>query len=64
MTAEFTHQGKLHSFTIDPAKPPAFIVTSSRACPKSPVIRFNLCFARIDAARQVAVYDVLAFEAE
>jgi hypothetical protein len=64
MTAEFIHKGNTHRFEVDPADPPAFTVATSRACPKSPVIRYHLGFERIDEARQVALYDVLAFESE
>jgi hypothetical protein len=64
MTAEFIHNGKKHQFDVSDTSPPAFIVYSGRACPKSPVLRFNLCFARMDYERRVAVYDVLAFKSE
>jgi hypothetical protein len=61
MTAEFSHNGKVHSFEIADAEPPAFTITSSRDCPKSPVIRYHLAYDHTDAERQVAVYDVVAF---
>lgn len=64
MTAEFIHNGHAHSFEIDPAAPPAFISTTTRACPKSPVMRYNLVFDRVDTARNIAIYEVLAFQVE
>jgi hypothetical protein len=60
MNAEFSHNGKLHSFEITHAEPPAFTITSSRACPKSPVMRYHLAYDHTDAERQVAVYVVVA----
>jgi hypothetical protein len=42
---------------------PMSLVITSRACPSSPVIRFNLAYDHIDAERNVAVYEVIAFGA-
>jgi hypothetical protein len=65
MQAEFTHAGKLHRFEVSaPGQElPAALDLTSRACAKSPMIRFNLAFDHVDVARGVAVYQVMAFTA-
>lgn len=63
MQAEFTHAGKLHRFDIAAVDLPASLDLTSRACAKSPMMRFRLAFDHVDTDRQVAVYQVLTFAA-
>lgn len=64
MQAEFTHAGKLHRFEISrEGGLPATLEITSRACAKSPMIRFHLAYDHLDAERDVAVYAVMMFTA-
>ena len=63
MQGEFTHAGKLHRFEVSQAELPGYVDLTSRACAKSPMIRFNLAFDHLDAERNVAVYTVMTFTA-
>jgi hypothetical protein len=62
MQAEFTHAGKLHRFEVSEDDVPATVEITSRACPKSPSMRFHLAYDHLDADRNVAIYEVMTFE--
>ena len=56
---EFEHNGKTHTFAIDPAlPPPAQLTLRMRTCPKSPVREFHLEYVTTDTGRDLAVYRV------
>lgn len=65
MQAEFTHGGKLHRFDVQDVGQnlPAALEITSRACVKSPMIRFHLAYSHLDVNRNVAIYTVMTFMA-
>jgi hypothetical protein len=63
MQAEFLHAGKLHRFEIQDVGQglPAALEITSRACPKSPILRFHLAYSHLEVDRNVAIYAVMTF---
>jgi hypothetical protein len=65
MHAEFMHAGKLHRFEVQDVGQgwPAALEITSRACVKSPMIRFHLAYSHLDVNRNVAIYAVMTVTA-